>query len=368
MTTSQNDEKPTPAQLLSGRELPGGWKVDELLEPPSGFSGGRNSTTYSVHSKQKGKAFLKAFDFSRALIIPNIAIKMQRITEEYQYERKILELCNSKNMDRVVRLLDEGEFYLDPSDSHSAVLYLVLERADNDIRPYLSLPTNKRIGWVLRAMHEVSVGLEQLHGAHIAHQDIKPGNILMFENTGVKIGDLGRSSHRYIPSPFDSWQFAGDSLYAPPEILYGDISSDWDSRRINSDLYMLGSLITYMSVGRPINDLIFENIDRAYWPPIWFRGRSGWPGTYEEISPYIYNIFLQTVHSINNSIHTEVASDLTEIIEELCHPDPEERARTMNRGVGRYSLQKVISKFNLLYKRNQLSSRHNEPIRRETKK
>ncbi len=40
---------------------------------------------------------------------------------------------------------------------------------------------------------KILLGLYELHNQHIAHRDIKPSNIMMADNLGPKIGDLGLS-------------------------------------------------------------------------------------------------------------------------------------------------------------------------------
>ena len=52
----------TPAQQLTGRELPNGWKVEELIDRPETATGGHFSTSYIVRSENGEMAFLKATD------------------------------------------------------------------------------------------------------------------------------------------------------------------------------------------------------------------------------------------------------------------------------------------------------------------
>jgi serine/threonine protein kinase len=47
--------------------------------------------------------------------------------------------------------------------------------------------------------HHVATGLQQLHFSEIAHQDVKPANILVTENQTAKIGDMGRAHRHAVP-------------------------------------------------------------------------------------------------------------------------------------------------------------------------
>ena len=97
-------------------------------------------------------------------------------------------------MDRVVRALDSGSITVDPSIPFTNVPYLIFEAADADIRLHLDTSSASTIAWRLRALHHIATGLKQLHGADIAHQDIKPSNILVFVleslSTVSKVADL----------------------------------------------------------------------------------------------------------------------------------------------------------------------------------
>lgn len=50
-------------------------------------------------------------------------------------------------------------------------------------------PLPEDIIW--RYFIQVVMGLQALHHMKILHRDIKPGNIMVFDNGVVKIGDLG---------------------------------------------------------------------------------------------------------------------------------------------------------------------------------
>src|SRR5205823_2049082 len=67
------------------------------------------------------------------------------------------------------------------------------------------------------SLHHIATGLYQLHSAEVAHQDLKPSNILVFEGSTSKIADLGCASVKGVASPRDSAAFAGDRTYAPTD-------------------------------------------------------------------------------------------------------------------------------------------------------
>ena len=98
----------TPAQQLIGKELPNGWKVEELIEPPETATGGCFSTSYIVRSGNGERAFLKAMDYRKALESSDPARELQTMTAAYNFERDILEKCNSNRLSRIVRVLDSG--------------------------------------------------------------------------------------------------------------------------------------------------------------------------------------------------------------------------------------------------------------------
>src|SRR5574341_2097711 len=210
-----DDVMSSPASQLEGLAVDGGWTIGPRLEKLPSQTGGNFSEGYVVSRNDGARAFLKALDYSRAMKAPDPARALQRLTEAYNFERDLLARC--KHMDRVVRALSDGSV----SVNGEVVQYLILELAAHDIRKYLDLAERFDTAWLLRALHHIATGLGQLHGAGIAHQDLKPSNVLVFGDRISKVSDLGRASSKGIIAPHEEYQIAGDPQYAPPELHYG---------------------------------------------------------------------------------------------------------------------------------------------------
>ena len=101
--------------------------------------------------------------------------------------------CKTRHMNRIVEALADGSVEVDQSPL-GIVQYLIFEDADCDLRVRLHLLGRLEIAWKLRSLHHVATGLNQLHGQQIVHQDVKPSNILVFNEKNSKIADLGSAS------------------------------------------------------------------------------------------------------------------------------------------------------------------------------
>lgn len=95
-------------------------------------------------------------------------------------------------MSKVVKAIDGGKI----SAGGSVVEYLIFEPAKGDIRSHLDSLTSFDLVWRITCIHNICIGIRQLNGAAIAHQDLKPSNVLDFEDEGEKLADLGRAWHR----------------------------------------------------------------------------------------------------------------------------------------------------------------------------
>ena len=349
----------TPAQQLVGKELPNVWKVEKLIERPETATGGHFSTSYIVRSDNGEKAFLKAMDYTKALKSSDPARALQIMTAAYNFERDILEKCKSKRLSRIVRVLDSGTLPSQEGDPSSVVQYLIFELADRDIRSFVDWGQTFETAWALRIMHQATAALQQLHSVEIAHQDVKPSNVLIFENNHSKLADLGRAFDSDRVSPHDELDCAGDTTYAPPELLYRYVPRDWRMRRFGCDMYHLGSLVVFLCTAVSMTHLLFKRLDKEHHS-------ENWGGTYEEVLPYLQHCFTQIIRELRAEIHADIAVELSELVKQLCNPDPKLRGdpKNIHYGGNQFSLERFVSKFNLLAVRAEYSLTHREPIHR----
>ena len=344
-------DSPTPAEQLAGKDLPNGWKVESLVDRPENATGGHFSTSYVVRSEQGEAAFLKAMDYRRALESPDPAKTLQVMTAAFNFERTLLEKCWTNRLSRIVRVVDSGTVPAKDGDHSSVVQYLIFELARGDVRLFADFGALFDNAWVLRTIHGASAALRQLHGVQIAHQDLKPSNILVFDKERSKLADLGRAFDLHSTSPFDNYACAGDLTYAPPELLYGYTHADWRVRRIACDLYLLGSLVVFLYMGVSVSHLVFPRLDKKHH-------YDQWGGDYGEVLPYLQQVFSQVFRELRQQIPAEFVDELVEAVTQLCDPDPHQRGhpKSIRPGSRQYSLERFVSKFDLLARRAELST------------
>ena len=313
----------TPAEQLAGRELENGWTVIRRMERPQSASGGHFSTSYIVRGQDGREAFLKAMDYHRALQSDDPAGALQFMTTAYNFERHLLQKCIERRLSRIVRVLDFGTITAVEGDPSSVVEYLIFELARGDIRSFMERREGYESAWTLRILHEVAAGLQQLHSVRIAHQDLKPSNVLVFEQKHSKIADLGRAADGDGASPHDGLDIAGDMAYAPPELLYGELSVDWLQRRQGCDMYLFGSLIVFFCMGVSITHLLLGRLQESMRP-------QEYGGTYAEILPQIEHEFSHVIREMRSAIHSDYADDMATMVKQLCNPDPSRRGHPRN--------------------------------------
>jgi serine/threonine protein kinase len=331
----------TPAEKLEGHRLDGGWHVKSIIPKDSQHTGGYFSLGYIVESKEGDVAFLKALDIRKVISSSSDRItKMRDLTAAYVYERDLLRQCKKANLKRIIRLLDDGEIMIE----NEMVPYIIFEIAHGDVRKQANYLNRFEVTWSLRTMHHVAVGIKQLHGQEISHQDIKPSNILITKGDVRKIGDLGRSATRNCTLKHMDNCFAGDYHYAPPEALYGYIAPEWRDRRSGSDCYQLGSLFVFMLTGYSMTVLLVNALDNKLQP-------NQWGGSYQEILPYLVEAYIGCLELVQTYIPDVVVKDeLLEIIRQLCHPDINQRGDFVKRrnGANPFDMERFISKFDRL--------------------
>ncbi len=336
----------TPASSLTGIELENGWKVQEIIKPAPQSTGGYFSIGYLVVDKSGNQAYLKALDFSSAFDAPDAARRLEEMTTAYNFERDLLAKCKRNRLQRVVTPIADGSVIVSGFGKLGRVFFLIFEKAEGDIRTYYNQLKQFDLAWCLRSLHNAAVGLEQLHSHGIAHQDLKPSNVLYFEKIGSKLSDLGRAADRLSASPMDEALIPGDIGYAPIEQFYGYKVRDDFECKFCADMYLLGSLIFFyflkVSVTVAIMTKLKSIISEDFTNTDFFNDL-----------PYIRNAFFETITDLEKEISKyagKITDDIVSLAKELCEPDPRLRGHPKNRatGIQRYGLVRYISKLDLL--------------------
>jgi eukaryotic-like serine/threonine-protein kinase len=339
-----------PREQLEGERLSGGWIVGKMLQKKSS-TGSNFSVGYLVVNDDGRHGYLKAMDYLEAFRAPDTAAALKAFAEMYLFEKQICEACRDYHLDRVVHAIASGSILPDPGNPFGKVEYLIFELADSDIRYHLDSRPDFDTAFMLRILHNVATGLQQLHIAEMAHQDLKPSNILIInQEIGSKIADLGRAWAKAFPAPHDSYDIAGDPGYAPPELLYRDVPVDSRRRRFGCDLYHFGSLIVFVFARAHMNSLIVKYLGLPHRPRTW-------GGTFEDVLPYLKAAFGAALAELDQLFPAELKNDLGEMVKQLCEPNPTERGHPLNRQINQnqFSLERYISKLNLLASRAELT-------------
>lgn len=346
------DPTPTPAESMEGIVLDGGWTVTGRRPSAPDATGG----TFSVcwHVQRDGEvAFMKAIDIRRALRQrPGDAMQaLERVARDYNHELNLLKACAGRGMNRVVRALDHGEHQIDPTDELSKVFYLIFEIADDDLRGAHSASTDLQIARIFSALHDVAVGINQLHSAEITHQDLKPSNVLVYSDVQeiARLADLGRASVPTAAMPHDELPFAGAIGHAPPEGLYGSAAPDWAGRRA-CDLYHLGSILLFLFTGISATAAWVDELDLALIPK-----SIGGPfrGSYEAAMPFVRNALQDACEQFPDLGDPRLTQVTLQCFRELCDPDPALRGhpRARQGHYDRLSTERYIALFDLEAKR-----------------
>ncbi len=332
-----------PAELLVGETLSGKWEVERRLRRDYDATGETRSCGYKAISNdgKKEDAFVKAFDFHKAEFEGDTDA-LERMVREYNYERDVHKLTTDKKLTRVTRFIDAGKITVDGQIVH----YIICEWADKCLREsYVPGDREIPLDELLTILRKVASGIEQLHNAGIAHQDIKPSNAVCFSNgtdPKIKLIDLGSSSCKDIAAPpHDQDSCVGQINYAPYESLYDQAPSGWNLRRKGCDIFLLGNLLYTEIVGWPIS------IMALHYLPEHLR-HTTFDGDFRQVIPYLIDAHVDLV-SVFEDYVTDIGirGELQSLVLELCHPDP------LKRGFKRQGLKlnRVVSKLDLLSKK-----------------
>ena len=346
------NDKLRPAELLLGAKLDGGWVVTSKISKSS-VDSRYLSVCYRVERKDdKKKAFLKVLDYTLAMEQPDPSKALHELTEAFDAEREILSQCKGSRLHRVAFSIADGTFNVEGFGVFGKVSYLIFDSADGDIRKQKELWQDLDLAWCLRSLHQSAVGLMELHGLGIAHQDLKPSKILVFNDSGCKVSDLERASHKYVEAS-EKGNFKLSIGYMAPEQWYGWHFKNDHTDRFMSDIYQLGSLIFFFFIGCSATQAIDMKLSKN-------NAKSFTKVNFEEDLPYIKQAFGEVLFDLKkrlDELDPRQSDEILELAAELCEPDPRLRGDKKVLAyvhVPRYDLQRYVSRFNILARREEL--------------
>jgi len=337
-------------ESLIGKQLRDGWTIEGRREFSPHATGGRHSLGYIAKHPDGRQAFIKLLDPTLNRDAPDPLDDLRLRIEVFQYEQKLVEKCQRQRMSRVVRAIDAGEL-TDDLDSNP-IYYLTFELAECDLREQADLERRFDLAFRMRVLHQASVGLQQLHWAQIALQDLKPSNVLIFSDNKTKLGDLGHAHELGNPRPGPVRVIAADPTYAPPEQLYSHIPEDWGTRRLSADLYQLGSLAVFLFAGVGITSLLSGQLRPEHHWDVWM-------GEYQDVLPYLREATDAALDELATATETTVREELVQLVRYLTEPEPTRRGHPKNiAGNGAtFGIHRFVSRFNVLATRAEFELR-----------
>lgn len=321
-----DDPKEFPSGVVVGE---GGraWTVVSRIERGAGATGSNFSCGYIVRDESGHNYFLKAINLHAAMAqAPNRASSkiVTDVLTAFEYEKDVSTLCRQLRTTRVLCAVDSGEVYLDRGNPYSLVPFLIFELARGDLRKVADEVRWSDHEWAFSVLRDTASGVRQLHAGRIAHQDIKPSNVMCFSGRAgerAKVADLGRVVCGHIESIFSKMQFAGDFAHCSPEILFRGNAASWNER-FQVDLYMLGALVAYLLAGIPFNVYLDEKLKER------FGANSNilkqWGSDYRSLIPLIEPAYFDVVGIVVGLVPDRLKDTLREVMR-LCHPDPVRR-------------------------------------------
>ena len=144
----------------------------------------------------------------------------------------------------IVSVYDSGK-----EDSPSGAMpYIVMEYVEGKtLREIVNKGERFALNRAVEITEGILIALQYSHKNGIIHRDIKPGNIMITDNSDVKVMDFGiaRALADTGATMTSTWNIIGTAQYLSPEQATG---TQADAR---SDLYSVGCLLYELLAGRP---------------------------------------------------------------------------------------------------------------------
>jgi serine/threonine protein kinase len=221
--------------------------VQLFLEKYDTFSIGN----YHVNKKKIGMgSFASIFHGIEKHLSIEVAIKrihvkdVHKISPTISKEINIMKELKHPNIIKMYEVIYETDF-----DN----INIIMEYAPmGSLHDYLK--KNKNISEITSKyfMRQIAGGLKYLLSKNIMHRDLKPHNILMFENNILKIADFGLAKN-FQANNQEFNTLCGSPLYMAPEIVIpmaNKVKKSERSYTVKADLWSVGLILLEMIIGR----------------------------------------------------------------------------------------------------------------------
>jgi len=343
------------ADELAGVTIAGRWRLEEKFHVGQQESGGNFGVGYKATDLQDNMPrFVKVVDFRSRL---QHRSQLRQLLEMAEFEVIMHKAC--VRMSKVVRMVGHGDLAFQTPGNTDAYNYLclVLERGDGDIKSHVDFRPDRSPYWKLWVLREVALAIVQMERAQLAHNDIKPSNVIRFPSNGaahnIKLGDVGRAVTKAGAGPFDDYRWAGDPRHKPLETLYGWNEPEWQNRRTAADAYMLGNLACFLFSGASLTERVTNSL-----PPEYRHGEGGYAGEYRDLLDIIRHARNGVLEGqVIPTFPAEVRQELGDIVRWLTEPDPRVRGEPNARRGGVLGIDRIQSRLERLAQRAQLHER-----------
>ena len=349
----QNVVKRPAAEDLAGIIISNRFRLERRLHIGKQESGGNFGVGYIATDLNNGdRRFVKVVDFRKRM---HSLHELREILEWAEFEVLMHKAC--LRMSKVVRMVAHGQlaFLEEGSSEPYNFICVVMELGEGDIKNHVDYAPEGSGYWKLWVLREISLAVVQMERASLAHNDIKPSNVIRFASDGdrhsVKLGDVGRAVTKSGSGPFDDWIWAGDPRHKPLEVLYGYQEQEWQDRSTAADAYMLGNLASFLFAGASMTERVVNSL-----PPNLRPG--AFNGSYRDIIDVIrhaWNTVLE--EQIAPTFPEQSRDELSRIIRGLTDPDPAIRGEPRARKTGSLGLDRVHSRLERMARQAQVFER-----------
>lgn len=244
---------------------------------------------------------------------------------DFSNEADLLQQLNA--CDGVIKYVDHGNSVVTVDSAGLSIPftihYIVLSWASAAVSELIEDPVLRaRLNATekFRIWRDVIKAVRQMHGAGVAHRDLKCSNCLVLvrrDYSTAVVADLGRAKNLALPPAIPSDRYfrgRGDLFHSPPEFVYLQ-GEPGPADAIAADYYSLGSVLVEMITGFSITALAIPDIQTVFKQAQLdlMAGRRRDTGV-------LAGRYRAVIAAVVEGLPKSVRADASMLINQLCHP------------------------------------------------